>query len=294
MLNAMELLNGYDLTSVTEIISGGAPLASETYDLLHERYPSWAIRQGYGMTETATAVSMTLVEDQIKGSAGCLLPGVQARIMSLTNGTDVTECGKSGELMIRSPSVANLGYLKNVEATPETFGESDEGWLRTGDEAMFLESPKRQGNQHLFIVDRIKELIKVKVSRLLRSNEPELDLSVFAQGYQVASTELESCLLSHPSVSDVGVIAVTDGVAGEIPKAFVVLDAATEPGQRLSRFQIAEALDVHIKERKAHYKWLRGGIEFVDAIPRSQSGKILRRILWASQKAQEQKRIVKL
>ncbi|THW77256.1 phenylacetyl-CoA ligase-like protein, partial [Aureobasidium pullulans] len=266
MLSSKKALDRYNLTSVTEIFSGGAPLASEACDLLHDWYPSWAIRQGYGMTEAATAISATLVKSQLTGSAGCLLPGVQARIVSSTDGADITEFGKSGELLIRSPSVTRMGYMDNHEATRETFGEGEDGWLRTGDEAMFLVDLNSRGHQHLFIVDRLKELIKVK-------------------GYQVAPAELESCLLTHPLVKDVAVIPVADSFAGELPKAVVVLDPDLGLGQQRTHSQTAECLEMYVRERKAHYKWLAGGVEFVDSIPRSQSGKILRRVLLAYQRA---------
>jgi long-subunit acyl-CoA synthetase (AMP-forming) len=158
------VLDKFDLSSVTDIFSGAAPLAAETCRTLLEQYPSWCICQAYGMTETATVVSATSTRDIFPGSAGSLLPGVQARIIALEDGADITECGKPGELLLRSPSVTNLGYLNNEKATCETFGKGGDGWLRTGDEAMFLKNPEGDGHEHLFIVDRIKELIKVKVN----------------------------------------------------------------------------------------------------------------------------------
>ena len=117
------------------------------------------------MTETATVISATSTRDIFPGSVGNLLPGVEARIVSHVDGSDITQCGMAGELLLRSPSVANLGYLNNDHDTLETFGTEGDRWLRTGDEAMFLQSPNSDGNEneHLFIVDRIKELIKVNV-----------------------------------------------------------------------------------------------------------------------------------
>jgi long-subunit acyl-CoA synthetase (AMP-forming) len=163
MLNSKTMLDRFDLSSVTEVFTGGAPLGAETAHMLLEQYPHWDIRQGYGMTETTSAVSMTSTRDIFPGSSGNLVPTVEARIVSLTDGSEIKECGKSGELYVRGPSVT-LGYLNNDKATRETFGTGGDGWLRTGDEAMFVRNPVGEGHEHLFIIDRIKELIKVNVS----------------------------------------------------------------------------------------------------------------------------------
>lgn len=114
------------------------------------------------MTETATVVCSTAVDDIWFGSSGCLLPGIEARLIT-PDGKDITEYDTPGELLIRSPSVV-LGYLNNEKATKESFID---GWLRTGDEAMIRLSPNK--TEHVWIVDRIKELIKVKVRTLLHS-----------------------------------------------------------------------------------------------------------------------------
>lgn len=106
---------------------------------------------------------MTSALDIFPGSSGSLAPGVEARIISLSDGSDIDEYGKTGELLIRAPNVTNLGYLNNEKATAETFGSGKDAWLRTGDEAMFVKNPNGDGNEHLFIIDRIKELIKVNV-----------------------------------------------------------------------------------------------------------------------------------
>ena len=109
-----------------------------------------------GLTETSTVICSTAVDDILFGSSGSLLPSVQAKIVS-KEGTEITEYDQPGELVVKSPSVV-LGYLNNPQANQETF---QDGWMRTGDEALVRKSPK--GNEHIFIVDRIKELIKVKV-----------------------------------------------------------------------------------------------------------------------------------
>ncbi|KAF2215735.1 hypothetical protein CERZMDRAFT_35046 [Cercospora zeae-maydis SCOH1-5] len=258
MLRASKGLSKFDLSSVTEVFSGAASLDPDTIKSLREQHPSWIIRQAYGMTETATVVSSTPKYDVVPGSVGTLLPGVRARIMSLTSDLEVSGHGEAGELQIQSPSVTDLGYRNNPQATQETFGERGDQWLRTGDKAMFMQSP--HGREHLFIVDRIKELIKVK-------------------GHQVAPAELESLLLSHPFVEDVAVIPVPDHAAGEVPKACVVLSQEPRPLAFQSEREIEDELHDFVRTEKAHYKWLKGGIEFVDHIPRSPSGKILRRIL---------------
>ena len=193
----------------------------------------------------------TSIDDIFYGSCGSLISGVEARLVK-ADGTEVTGLDEPGELLVRSPSVV-LGYLKNDKANRETFVD---GWLRTGDEAVIRRSDK--GHEHVFIVDRIKELIKVK-------------------GLQVAPAELEAHLLAHPAVADVAVIQVPDDAAGELPKAFVVKHRSIglEENEMMLRRKIAK----HVETHKARHKWLKGGIEFVDAIPKSPSGKILRRLL---------------
>jgi long-subunit acyl-CoA synthetase (AMP-forming) len=162
MINSMKMLETYDLSSVREVFSGAAPLSIEACQGLLKFFPQWKIRQAYGMTETATVVSCTRGSDILLGSSGPLIPGVEARILSIADGSEVTGYGVPGELLLRSPSITTLGYLDNAKATAETFGVGGDGWLRTGDEAMFEVGHK--GEPHLFIIDRIKELIKVKAS----------------------------------------------------------------------------------------------------------------------------------
>jgi long-subunit acyl-CoA synthetase (AMP-forming) len=114
------------------------------------------------MTETAVVVASPSEHDIVKKTAGSLLPTFTAKLMS-PDGVEITEHDEPGELLVQSPSVV-LGYLNNEKATSETFVHHDDGrWIRTGDEAIVTISPS--GNEHLVIVDRIKELIKVKVSR---------------------------------------------------------------------------------------------------------------------------------
>ncbi|OQV03944.1 AMP-binding enzyme domain-containing protein isoform 1 [Cladophialophora immunda] len=255
MVKNRDLTRKYDLSSVTSIFTGAAPLGKETAEELAAQYPSWKVRQGYGLTETCTVVCSTSPTDIWFGSSGCLIPGYEAKVMS-AEGNEITGYNQPGELLVKSPSVV-LGYLKNQKATMETFVDMPEGrFMRTGDEVEFRVSPK--GNEHIWVVDRIKELIKVK-------------------GHQVAPAELEACLLNHRAVADCAVIPVPDDRAGEVPKAFVV--KAKSIGLEESDSLLRRDIIKHVEKEKARHKWLAGGVEFIDVIPKSASGKILRRLL---------------
>ncbi|KAH7312116.1 hypothetical protein BKA65DRAFT_610189 [Rhexocercosporidium sp. MPI-PUGE-AT-0058] len=252
-----EVCSKFDLSSVKGIFTGAAPLGAETAEELQKIYPSWKIRQGYGLTETCTVVCSSAENDIFFGTSGSLLPGFKAKIVSI-EGAEITGYDQPGELVVQSPSVV-IGYLNNDKANLETFLDDTDGlgrWMRTGDEAVIRKSPA--GNEHIAIVDRIKELIKVK-------------------GLQVAPAELEAHLLTHPSVADCAVIPVPDDAAGEVPKAFVVKSSSVglEDNDRM----VAREIQKHVSEHKARHKWLKGGVEFIDIIPKSPSGKILRRLL---------------
>ncbi|EHL01093.1 putative 4-coumarate--CoA ligase-like 1 [Glarea lozoyensis 74030] len=258
----------YDLSSVRSIFTGAAPLGAETAEELQKVYPDWAIKQGYGLTETCTVVCGTPQHDIWFGSSGCLLPGFTAKILSI-EGVEINSYDQPGELVVQSPSVV-LGYLNNDQANKETFIEDTDGkgrWMRTGDEAVIKKSPG--GNEHIFIVDRIKELIKVK-------------------GLQVAPAELEAHLLSHPSVADCAVIPVPDERAGEVPKAYVV--KSTSVGLEENDRMVARDICKYVEEHKAKHKWLKGGVEFLDVVPKSPSGKILRRLLRDKEKEARRKK----
>ncbi|KAF2175773.1 acetyl-CoA synthetase-like protein [Zopfia rhizophila CBS 207.26] len=249
MTKNKDVLAKYDLSSVWSVFTGAAPLGKETAEDLQKIFPSWSIRQGYGLTETCTVVCSTNPDDIWFGSSGSLLPGIECKIVTL-EGNEVTGYDQPGELLVKSPSVV-LGYLHNDKANKETF---QDGYMRTGDEAVIRKAPS--GHEHVFIVDRIKELIKVK-------------------GHQVAPAELEAHLLTHPAVNDCAIIQVPDDAAGEVPKAFVVKSPAV--GLEESDRMLARQIQKHVEDHKARYKWITGGIEFIDAIPKSPSGKILRR-----------------
>ena len=178
MTKNKSLCDKFDLDSVTGIFTGAAPLGQETAEEMIKQHPSWKIRQGYGwslyfaladhwpltrpsgMTETSTVVLSTAPDDIWLGSSGSILPAVEAKILSV-EGTEIKGYDQPGELVIKSPSTV-LGYLNNEAANKETF---QDGWVRTGDEAVVRIGPK--GTEHVFIVDRIKELIKVKVRMII-------------------------------------------------------------------------------------------------------------------------------
>ncbi|KAL2689425.1 hypothetical protein Neosp_003479 [[Neocosmospora] mangrovei] len=269
MLSSQAECAKYDISSVRFIFSGAAPLGKETMEDLWKVWPSWRICQGYGLTETSPVVTATSELDIDAGTSGTLLPGLKAKIID-TDGSEITEYNKPGELLVQGPTIV-LGYLNNAKATAETFVHHEDGrWMRTGDEVLVRKSPK--GNEHFVIVDRIKELIKVK-------------------GHQVAPAELEDHLLSHSLVSDCAVIQVPDLRAGEVPKAFVV-KAPQAKGK--SDDEVKESINKYVEEHKAKHKWLKGGIEFIDVIPKSPSGKILRRLLRDREKQARKEKGAKL
>ena len=258
-------------------------MGKETAEDLNKMYPSWKIRQGYGLTETCTVVCSSAADDIWFGSSGSLLPGYEVKLITI-EGQEITGYDQPGELLAKSPSVV-LGYLNNDKANTETFVD---GFMRTGDEALIKKSPN--GHEHIFIVDRIKELIKVKVSCYC-SWAPDLDpmiLTRMIQGLQVAPAELEAHLLAHPAVNDCAVIPVPDDAAGEVPKAFVVRSANSGGLEDSPRLLMRE-IQKHVEEHKARHKWLKGGVEFVDVIPKSASGKILRRLLRDKEKESRRK-----
>jgi len=224
-----------------------------------------------GLTETSPVVTSTSGHDIWLGSSGCLLPLIEVRILS-ADGEEITGYDQPGELLVKGPAVV-LGYLNNDKANRETFITDSEGgrWLRTGDEAVIRKSPA--GNEHVFIVDRIKELIKVK-------------------GLQVAPAELEAHLLTCPLVADCAVIPVPDDQAGEVPKAFVV--KAPNVGVGKSELMLKKEIQKHVEQHKSRHKWLKGGVEFISVVPRSPSGKILRRLLRDKERENRRKAGAKL
>jgi acyl-CoA synthetase (AMP-forming)/AMP-acid ligase II len=234
-------VEGRDFSKLKLIISGAAPLDAELAGRAEAKVGA-PVRQGYGMTELSPVSHksrLARIAETPPGSVGALIPNTEARLVDPETGEDAAE-GEEGEIWIRGPQVMK-GYLNNPEATAETLVE--DGWLRTGDIARIDQ------DGFTFIVDRLKELIKYK-------------------GYQVPPAELEAVLVSHPKVKDAGVIGVPMDDGGEAPKAYVVTDDGVEPDELMA----------YVAERVAPYKKVRE-VEFVDEIPKSASGKILRRVL---------------
>jgi acyl-CoA synthetase (AMP-forming)/AMP-acid ligase II len=203
------------------------------------------VRQGYGMTECSPASHYTPPGTERQGKAGLLVPGTECRIVDPESGTDAAP-DHPGEVWVRGPQVMK-GYLNNPGATACTV--DGDGWLHTGDIGVV------DGDGYLEVTDRLKELIKVK-------------------GYQVAPAELEALLLKHPLIADAAVIPILDDEAGERPKAFVVASGPLT----------AEEVCAFVAAQVAHYKRL-AAVAFIDAVPKSPSGKILRRVLVARERA---------
>ncbi|GMR44957.1 hypothetical protein PMAYCL1PPCAC_15152 [Pristionchus mayeri] len=232
----------FDLSSIKSIASGAAPAGKDICDEVMKRYPHIEfIEQGYGMTELSTASHISDVASRKKfGTCGKLCPGLQMKIVDISSGA-ILPTGKAGEICVKGPTVMK-GYLGREEATRECIKD---GWMHTGD----IGYCDAEGD--LFIIDRLKELIKVK-------------------GLQVPPAELEDILLSHPSIQDAAVIGIPDSKAGELPKAYIV---KSDP--KLT----AEIVYNYVKEKVSSYKNLNGGVEFIEVIPKSAAGKILRRVL---------------
>lgn len=203
------------------------------------------VKQGYGLTETSPVTHVVPSGVSRPGSIGPLLPNTEARVVDLVTGAELAE-GETGEICIRGPQCM-IGYLNKPEATAATI-DSD-GWLHTGD--VGYAGP----DGYFYIVDRYKELIKYK-------------------GYQVAPAELEALLVAHPAVADAAVIGSPDDEAGEVPKAFVVLKGPVT----------AEELMAYVAGHVAPHKRVRK-VAVVDEIPKSASGKILRRLLVEQERA---------
>ena len=234
------LVDKYDLSSVRQLFSGAAPLGGDIAEAAAKRL-GCAVGQGYGMTELSPVSHSIRDGDYKPSSVGTVVPSTQARVVDPESGQDCDR-GKPGEIWVRGPQVMK-GYLNNAEATAATIDQ--DGWLHTGDIG-FVDD-----DGHTFIVDRLKELIKVK-------------------GFQVPPAELEALLITHPEVNDVAVIGVPDEEAGERVKAYIVRTPDTQVTE--------DTLKAFVAEHVATYKQL-GVVEFIDAIPKSASGKILRREL---------------
>ncbi|KAG6644707.1 hypothetical protein I3843_08G072000 [Carya illinoinensis] len=240
---ADQIRSRYDLSSLQSVLSGGAPLSKEVIEGFVERYPAVTILQGYGLTESTGVGASTdsLEESRRYGTAGLLSPGMDAKIVEPETGKALP-VNRTGELWLRGPSIMK-GYFGNAEATESTL--DSEGWLKTGD-LCYIDD-----DGFIFVVDRLKELIKYK-------------------GYQVPPAELEALLLTHPEISDAAVIPYPDKEAGQCPMAYVVRKAVSN----LSESAIMD----FVAGQVAPYKRIRR-VAFIASIPKNPSGKILRKDL---------------
>ncbi len=244
-------VDAHDLSALRLLHCGAAPLADEIARACSERL-GCEIRYGYGMTEVSPLSHASLPDPtrHKAGSVGYCLPNTLCKIVDYNNGTELG-ANQEGEIWVHGPQVMK-GYLGNLGATDAMI--DDEGWLRTGDIG-YCDDEGR-----LFVVDRLKELIK-------------------HNGKQVAPAELEALLLSHPAIADAAVIGRPDEASGEVPKAFVVLKNETTAAGNMDKNEVtAEEIMDFVAARVARYKRIHL-VEFVSEIPKSPAGKILHRVL---------------
>ncbi|CAK7223976.1 hypothetical protein SEUCBS140593_005417 [Sporothrix eucalyptigena] len=238
----------YDLSCVKRLSCSSAPLSQEILQLLMQKMPWAGFRQSYGMTEACGCLSThtpAYYSFKYADTSGFLVPNTTIKVADLSDEKKELGAGEIGELWASGPQIA-MGYLNQPEATAETF--TSDGFLRTGDVGYI------DKDGFVRIVDRIKEMIKVK-------------------GSQVAPAEIEDVLHSHPSVQDCAVLGIPDAYSGERPKAHIILKSSIEASAALGQ----ELMD-YVKERRVRYKWVKE-IEFTSDIPKNPSGKILRRVL---------------
>ncbi|KAK6942432.1 AMP-dependent synthetase/ligase [Dillenia turbinata] len=238
----------YDLSSIRTVMSGAAPMGKELEDTVRAKLPNAKLGQGYGMTEAGPVLSMCLAfakePFEIKsGSCGTVVRNAEMKIVDPDTGASLPR-NQAGEICIRGSQIMK-GYLNDPEATERTIDKDE--WLHTGDIGYI------DDDDELFIVDRLKEIIKYK-------------------GFQVAPAELEALLIAHPNISDAAVVPMKDEGAGEVPVAFVV----RSNGSKISEDEIKQ----YISKQVVFYKRL-GRVFFIDAIPKAPSGKILRKDLRA-------------
>jgi acyl-CoA synthetase (AMP-forming)/AMP-acid ligase II len=238
----------FDLSSLTLVNSGAAPLSAELQEAAAQRIDCPVV-QGYGMTESSPVTHVTPLDPARHrgGSIGPPVPNTECRIVDVASGEELG-AGEEGEVCVRGPQVMR-GYLDDPEATAATVDE--DGWLHTGDVG------RADDDGYVVLVDRVKELIKYK-------------------GYQVPPAELEALLLTNDSIADAAVIGVKDSDGEEIPKAFVVKQQGAEISEDEVMSFVAERIAPHKKVRV---------VEFIDEIPKSGSGKILRKDLRAREQA---------
>jgi acyl-CoA synthetase (AMP-forming)/AMP-acid ligase II len=231
-----------DLSALEHVLTGAAPLDATIARAAAERL-GCTVLQGYGLTESSPVLSAPTrrAEEARPASTGPIVPNTEIVVRDVETGEPVGP-NEDGEILARGPQVM-AGYLDDPEANAMTL--EPDGWLHTGDIGHV------DDDGYLYVVDRLKELIKYR-------------------GFQVPPAELEALLVQHPDVMDAAVVPAPDANAGEVPKAFVVL----APGAGVTEGQLMS----YVSERAPSYKKVRR-VEFIDEIPRSLSGKILRRVL---------------
>jgi len=249
------LVDDYDLSSLKKIISGAAPLGGELTAEAASRIDC-PIVQAYGMTELSPASHATPGLKSKPGSSGVTVANTQTRIVDseLNDLPPNTE----GQVLVKGPQVM-IGYLNNQKATDEMLDE--EGWLHTGDLGIIDE------DGYLTIVDRVKELIKYK-------------------GFQVAPAELEALIITHPDVADVAVVGMPDDESGEVPRAYLVYKGDFSSLDAKTIGQKTDDIKNFVAAELASYKRIQD-VRWVDLIPKSASGKILRRLLREEQVKEE-------
>ncbi|THX21702.1 acetyl-CoA synthetase-like protein [Aureobasidium pullulans] len=240
-------VDNHDLSCIERFSSGAAPLSEEILQLLQKKFPNTGFKQGYGMTESCSCITghpPSHYSYKYAHAVGKIVSSTSIKVIR-ENGMEAN-INEPGEILAKGPQIT-MGYLNNDIATKETHDQ--EGYLHTGDQGFINEEGL------LTITDRIKEMIKVN-------------------GHAVAPAELEDLLLGHGLVEDVAILGIPDAYTGEKPKAFVVLGSNSDGKEEA----VGRELLDYVKERKIRYKWL-AEVEFVDVIPKSPSGKILRRVL---------------
>ena len=240
------IVDEYDLSHITRFSSGAAPVSPEILQLLKKKFPGTGFMQGYGMTESCSCITAhppDKYDYSYAHTVGTVVASTVIKILD-EDGNELS-VNQPGEIVAKGPQIA-MGYLNNEKANRETW--MPDGFLRTGDQGMINEEGI------ITITDRIKEIIKVK-------------------GIGVAPAELEDLLLGHPHVEDVAVLGIADEYSGEKPKAYVVPKKGAPQPELLGN----ELLE-YVKAKKVAHKWVKE-IEFTEEIPKSASGKILRRTL---------------
>lgn len=241
-INICPLLKKEIFQNIHHIITGATPLPEVDVERFYERYQissdDLKFSQGYGMTETSPVICLDSWSRK-PSSIGQNIAGCEIRLVDSATNEDISVAGQKGEIWARGPHIMK-GYLNNEKATSEMIVD---GWLKTGDIGYF------DDEFYFFVTDRKKDLIKVK-------------------GFQVPPAELEALIKRHPNVIEAAVIGIPNERFGEIPKAFVIL----KEGSKTTDDDIKN----FVKDKVSEYKQLRGGVTFVDSIPKNASGKILR------------------